>query len=101
MPAHLVTLEFWRSLPRVLQPDGLVLVNLILDSRLQSAYARNLLATVEAGLGRCATEVLAPTAPVSNVLLVCQPGALREAAPASIYTDELNRVDLDRSRLGY
>ena len=101
VPAHLVTLEFWRSLTRVLEADGVVLINLILDSRLQSAYARNVLATVEAGLGRCATEVLDPLAPISNVVLICQPGMPPQAAPASIYTDELNRVDLDRGRLGF
>ncbi|MEO8249188.1 MAG: fused MFS/spermidine synthase [Burkholderiales bacterium] len=99
VPAHLVTLEFWRSLRRPLAPGGAVLVNLILDGALQSAYARNLLSTIELALGRCAIDVIAPLAAASNVVLTCRPASQRPETPA-IYTDELNRVELDRGILG-
>ena len=100
LPAHLVTLEFWQSLARPLAADGTVLANLIFDSRLQSAFARNLLATIEAALGRCTVEVLHRTRRISNVLVVCQPGAAAPP-PVRLYTDDLNRVELDRGILGY
>ena len=48
IPGHLVTQEFWADTRCTwLFPGGVPLINLILDSRLQSAYARNLLATIE------------------------------------------------------
>ena len=100
IPGHLVTAEFWRSLSRVLAADGLVMINLVLDSKLQSPFARNVLATVEQGLGRCAVEVLDRSRSASNVAVFCQPGARHEAS-AEIYTDERNRVDLDRGMHGF
>lgn len=94
IPGHLVTREFWAGTRRVLKPDGVVLANLILDGKLESPYARNLLATVESAFGRCAIDVLHKGKPIANVELTCfassQPNAAR------IYVDEKNRVDLDR-----
>lgn len=103
VPAHLTTVEFWRLLPRALVDGGAVVINLILDPRLQSPYARNLLATIEAALGRCAVDVLNPAAPVaSNVLVACRPAIDGGPPPApAIYTDERNPTDSDRSLTGY
>lgn len=103
MPAHLVTLEFWQSLVRPLAGGGAVLANLILDGRLQSAFARNLLATMEQALGRCSVDVLHPTQRISNVLVICQPAttAVTAPPPVRIYTDDLNPVERDRGILGY
>jgi hypothetical protein len=42
----------------VLKPDGVLLANLILDGKLETPYARNLLATIDSVFGRCAVEVL-------------------------------------------
>ena len=100
LPAHLVTLEFWRSLTRPLAEGGAVLANLILDSQLQSAFARNLIGTIEQALGRCTVEVLHRSRRISNVLVVCQPGG-SAPPPVRIYTDDLNRVELDRGILGF
>lgn len=106
VPAHLTTLEFWRLLPVALADDGVVIINLILDSRLRSPYARNLLETIETALGRCAIEVLNPAAPVaSNVLVTCRPAVTDgvQARPPRplVYTDERNPTDRDRGFLGY
>ena len=100
IPGHLVTAEFWRSLPRALRRDGMVLINLVLDSKLQAPFARGVLATIEQGLGRCAVEVLDRSQLVSNVEVFCQPGATPTAV-ASLYTDERNRVYLDRGMYGF
>ena len=84
----------WRDTRRALKPDGVMLANLILDPRLESPYARNLLATIENVYGRCAVEVLAKASDVSNVVVTCfandTPGMPR------LYVDELNRADTDR-----
>jgi predicted membrane-bound spermidine synthase len=97
IPGHLVTREFWADSRRSLQPGGFLAANLILDARLQSDYARNLLATIESVYGRCAVEVLHKGKPVSNVIVSCHPDD--NPAPPRIYHDELSRVDLDAARM--
>lgn len=93
IPSHLVTREFWRDARRVLAPGGVLLANLILDPRLESPYARNLLATLDAVFGRCGVEVLQRDRPLANVVAIChfasQPGERR------VYVDERNTADVD------
>lgn len=93
IPSHLVTREFWRDTRQALAPQGVLLANLILDGRLETPYARNLLATVESIYGRCAIEVLHKDKPLSNVILTCF--ASSHPAPTHLYQDELSRADTD------
>lgn len=93
IPGHLVTQEFWQDTRRTLAPKGVLLINLILDGRLETLYARSLLATIESVYGRCAVEVLHKTAPLSNVIVSCYDSS--RAGPRAIYTDERNRADVD------
>jgi spermidine synthase len=93
IPGHLVTREFWQDSRRILTPQGVLLINLILDGRLETPYARNLLATIESVYGRCAVEVLHKTQPQSNVIVSCyNSGRPGRGTP---YTDERNGADLD------
>jgi len=96
IPSHLVTREFWAGLRRVMKPDGILLANLILDGKLESPYARNLLATIESVYGRCAVDVLHKGKPLANVEVACF--ASSPPQPTGIYVDEKNRADLDRAR---
>ncbi|THF63569.1 methyltransferase type 12 [Pseudothauera nasutitermitis] len=98
IPAHLVTREFWRDTRRALAPDGILFANLLLDARLATPYARNLLATIEAEYGRCAVEILFHDRSLSNVLVQCFADAPMDEAV--LYSDERNQADLDvlRSR---
>ena len=99
IPSHLVTREFWNDTRQVLKPNGVLLANLILDSKLQSDYARNILATIESVYGRCAVEVLHKDRPLANVEVLCQNGgAGLNAKPAKPYTDEMNAADIDHAR---
>ncbi|HEX6734080.1 MAG TPA: fused MFS/spermidine synthase, partial [Azonexus sp.] len=95
IPGHLVTREFWAAARRVLKPDGMLLANLILDGKLETPYARNVLATIDSVFGRCAVEVLHKGKPAANVEVACFAGS--QPAAASLYVDERNRVDLDRA----
>lgn len=95
IPSHLITQEFWQSTRRVLNDQGILLINLILDGRLESTYARKLLATIDAVYGRCAIEVLHKTQPLSNVIVSCY--ASSQARPSATYTDEHNGADMDRA----
>ncbi len=96
IPGHLVTREFWQDTRRTLAPGGVLLINLILDGRLETPYARNLLATIESVYGRCAVEVLHKSKPLSNVILSCYDSS--HAGPSAPYTDERNGADLDLAR---
>lgn len=97
IPSHLVTQEFWAGLRRVLRDGhGIVLANLILDGKLETPLARNLLATIESVYGRCAVEVLHKGKPLANVEVLCF--ASSQPAATGIYRDELNRADSDRLR---
>ncbi len=104
IPSHLVTREFWRDTRSVLKSRGVMLANLILDSDLQSDYARNVLATIESVYGRCAVEVLHKDRPLANVEVLCrkndaQHGEGERTRPAPrLYTDEHNPADLDHAR---
>ncbi len=96
IPGHLVTREFWTATRRVLKPEGVMLANLILDGKLETPYARNLLATIESVFGRCAVDVLHKAKTLANVEVSCF--ASSRPAPASHYIDEKNRADLDLAR---
>ncbi|MDP1734378.1 MAG: fused MFS/spermidine synthase [Sulfuritalea sp.] len=96
IPGHLVTREFWRDTRRALKPGGVMLANLILDGKLASPYARNLLATIESAYGRCAVEVLSKAAVHSNVIVTCF--AREEVESARVYVDERNLADVDSAR---
>ena len=93
IPAHLVTREFWAASRHSLRPGGVMLANLILDGKLATPYARNLLATIESVYGRCGIEVLHRGQPASNVVVVCFGGESNTAG--RIYSDEHNRADSD------
>ena len=95
IPSHLVTREFWAGTRRALKQDGILLINLILDGKLESPYARNLLATIESEYGRCAVEVLHKGKPISNVEVACF--ASSHPAPVGRYRDEKNQADLDKA----
>ena len=96
IPGHLVTREFWQDTRRTLAPGGVLLINLILDGRLETPYARNLLATIDSVYGRCAVEVLHKAQPLSNVIVSCYDSS--RAGQSTPYTDERNRADLDMAR---
>ncbi len=96
IPGHLVTREFWRDTRHALKPGGVMLANLILDGKLASPYARNLLATIESAYGRCAVEVLAKAALRSNVMVTCF--AHEDAEATRVYVDERNLADADSAR---
>jgi predicted membrane-bound spermidine synthase len=96
IPGHLVTREFWQSTRRVLEPQGVMIANLILDGKLATPYARNLLATIESVYGRCAVEVLHKDKPLSNVVVTCH--NTNQPQTTNLYIDERNSADFDLLR---
>ena len=99
IPSHLITRDFWNDTRQVLKPNGVLLTNLILDSKLQTDYARNVLATIESIYGRCTVEVLHKDKPLANVEVLCQNGGTSLGQkPARTYSDERNAADIDHAR---
>ena len=96
IPGHLVTREFWQSSRRMLETDGVMIANLILDGQLATPYARNLLASIESVYGRCAVEVLHKRQALSNVVVTCRQANQPEST--QIYVDERNAADFDLAR---
>ncbi|MBN8443096.1 MAG: fused MFS/spermidine synthase [Thauera sp.] len=96
VPGHLVTQEFWRGTRQALAPGGVMFVNLILDQRLATPYARNVLGTIQAVYGPCAVELLFRERAEGNVLVQCFAGP--EPGDAAPYRDERNPADLDLLR---
>ena len=96
IPGHLVTREFWQDARRALAPDGVLLANLILDGKLETPYARNLLATIESVFGRCGVDVLHRGKPLSNVIVSCYASSQRGSITP--YSDERNGADVDLAR---
>lgn len=94
IPSHLVTREFWAGTRRALKPDGVLLANLILDGKLETPFARNLLATIDSVFGRCAVDVLHKAKTLANVEVSCF--ASSHPATGGIYIDDKNRADFDR-----
>ena len=97
IPTHLVTREFWLGARQVLKPDGVLLANLIVDGKLETPYARNLLATIDSVFGRCAVDVLHKGKPLANVEVTCFASSLPR--DGKLYVDEKNQADVDRSLL--
>ncbi|MFC5770012.1 fused MFS/spermidine synthase [Thauera sinica] len=96
VPAHLVTQEFWSATRRALAPGGVTFINLILDQRLATPYARKLLGTIQSVYGPCAVEPLFRDRQQGNVLVQCFAGPVPDGEPA--YRDERNPSDLDLLR---
>ncbi|RIX45098.1 MAG: methyltransferase type 12 [Rhodocyclales bacterium GT-UBC] len=95
IPGHLVTREFWSDTRRMLRPDGALLINLILDGKLETPYARNLLATIDSVFGRCSVDVLHKGKPLANVELTCF--ATSRPREGQIYRDEKSQAEVDRA----
>ncbi|MDD2989298.1 MAG: fused MFS/spermidine synthase [Zoogloea sp.] len=96
IPGHLVTREFWQDARRALVPEGVLVANLILDGKLETPYARNLLATIESVFGRCGVDVLHRGRPLSNVIVSCYASSRR--GEITLYSDERNGADMDLAR---
>ncbi|MGS5089166.1 fused MFS/spermidine synthase [Hydrogenophaga sp. A37] len=94
IPSHLVTREFWAASRRTLRPQGVLMANLILDSKLATPYARHVLETLESVYGRCDTTVLQKGQAFANVIATCHADS-QPSAPG-IYTDERNQADLEK-----
>ena len=99
IPEELMTVEFFRDLKAL---SGHTTANMIMDTALESSFARNLLATYRTAFGRAwVKRVQTGERETSNFLVTnwAAAGSSEWTGDGAIYTDDRNTSDRDRVRM--
>jgi spermidine synthase len=96
IPQHLVTYEYFKDIENVLQPDGVVVLNIIARPDFSDSYSQRIDATIRAALGFCSAQPLQYSSEPSNIVYVCYPNV---AANEVLYTDNKNNATLDAFKM--
>lgn len=91
LPRHLLTQEFFSLIAKRLKPDGLLLVNAILDPSFNDPYSRNFHSTLLRAFPYCMANTMSSGGVVQNVIYHCRN---RQEKPV-IYTDDRNTAEKD------
>ncbi len=92
IPQHLVTVEYFEDIKRVLKPEGVVALNIIARSNFSDSYSQRIDNTIRSVLGFCTNQPMQYTNKVINMVYICYPQAAKEEV---IYTDNNNTATLD------
>jgi predicted membrane-bound spermidine synthase len=92
IPQHLLTLEYFEALAKVLKPEGVVLLNFIANPGFTDAYARRVDNTLRLALGFCTNQPYDHRNKLTNLIYVCYP---EHRDDRGIYSDNLNQATLD------
>ncbi len=94
IPSQLLTVQYFLDLKNALKPNGIAIFNILASPFLNSTYAKRVDNTLRAAFGSC---MLAPLnfkgQGVGNNIYICQDN--KESQDKTIYTDNLNRSNLD------
>jgi spermidine synthase len=100
IPEELLTREFFSGVRSI---SGHTAVNVIMDRDVESAFARNVLATFRSAYGRVWLKDVKPRADTdtTNFLVTdwAREGATEWTGSGTVYTDDQNRADLDHVNL--
>jgi len=96
IPQHLVTQQYFNSLPGALKPDGVVVINLIAHAQFADDYTRRVDNTIRSALGFCTSQPISHKKGVTNIVYVCYPEHREDDA---LYTDNMNTATLDAFRM--
>ena len=99
IPDELVTMEFFRDIRLVSERTA---VNVIMDSVMESAFAKNLLASFRAGFGVAWVQDVDPSdADPTNIMVTNWPaeGSVEWKGSGEIYKDNRNSASLDHVKL--
>lgn len=91
VPASLLTLEYFQSLSKHLNADGLLIINIIADPFFRDDYASIVFNTIHAVFPYCAVVPIDWQYPLTNLMYICP----KVAASHVIYRDDLNTATLD------
>ncbi len=92
IPQHLVTIEYFKDIEKVLQPDGIVVLNVIARPDFSDNYSRRIDSTIRAAFGFCSSQPREYSGVPVNTIYVCYPSAGDDYA---MYTDNKNNATLD------
>lgn len=93
IPAHLLTLEFMAELKQRLQPNGVVIFNIIANSNLHDRYSKRIDNTIRAVFKNCMVVPLSYRPEKTNILYTCY--QVQREADAVRYSDNLNTSTVD------
>jgi len=91
VPASLLTLEYFQEIKKHLNPEGLLLINLIANPLFNNDYARIVFNTVHAAFPQCVIVPLSFSHPIANVIYICP----KIDTNTVVYSDNLNTSTLD------
>lgn len=91
VPATLLSVEYFQSLAKHLNPQGLLIVNIIADPFFRDKYASVVFNTIHAVFPYCAVVPIDWQHPLTNLMYVCPNVAKTEV----VYRDNLNTATLD------
>lgn len=91
VPATLLSVEYFQSLANHLNPQGLLIVNIIADPFFRDKYAGVVFNTIHAVFPYCAVVPIDWQYPLTNLMYVCPNVAKAEV----VYRDNLNTATLD------
>lgn len=93
IPTHLLTQEYFLSVKKSLQTEGIAIFNIIAHPTLNDDYSRRIDNTLRSVFNHCMSIPLQYTTKPSNIIYVCQPTLAHEKG--ELYTDNQNVSTLD------
>ncbi len=97
VPWHLLTTEFYSSIKSKIRQGGVVVINIIQDLDMRSAFSRSILSTINASLGPCFSDRIQNRPGLGNVLYSCYPS---KDANISLYSDDKTISSIDTALAG-
>ena len=93
IPAHLLTREYFQQMRRLLKPNGIVVINLIISPMLNDVFSQRVNHTISTEFPDCMKVPLQYYPRLTNVVYFCN---TTDSKPDNLtYTDNLNPVTLD------
>ncbi len=91
IPASLLTVEYFEDIAKHLNPDGMMVANIIANRGFQDDYSKQVFNTIHAVFPYCMLVPLGFETPMSNVIYICSNTAEKKV----VYRDDRNTVTTD------
>lgn len=95
IPAHLLTMEYFDLLAKSLTPDGVVIINTIINPYLLDKYSKSVDSTIRKSFANCMSIPREYVNQAKNVIYVCNNHYLSNKN-SMVYSDDINRSSLDK-----
>jgi spermidine synthase len=93
IPMHTATFEFFSLVSSKLNPDGMAVLNIAANPKLNDDYSLNMDHTVRQALSRCITDITDYKDSLVNIIYFCSKN--NKDAVASLYIDDTTKVTVD------